>query len=237
MNNKVYNTDGTIAFIIHDKTLNDGSVQRYAYYPELNKTNEFPVQTDSKGREYFYLSRGLLRDTKTYKEKTYNDRIEDAVSDIMNGYGDAVVNGGIFASNTSNHVIVFLDRKYGEELRSKTIDGWKDAEYFWSVVYRNGLNELYINKDNCAEYDTKDFLHFDTEDEAQKFIDTLMEKLTSDYNEHKSFYFDTSISKEAQKYFEDKTSLEIMLLSDIHNNSISDQTVLNIKPVQLVETA
>lgn len=237
MNNKIYNTDGTIAFIVHDKTLNDGSVQRYAYYPELNKTNDFPVQTDSKGREYFYLSRGLLRDTKTYKEKTYNDRISDAISDIMNGYGDAVVNGGIFASNTSNHVIVFLDRKYGEELRSKTIDGWKDAKYFWSVVYRNGLNELYMNKDNCVEYNTEDFLHFGTEDEAQKFIDNLMERLTSDYNEHKNFYLDTTISKEAQKYFDTKTSLEIMLLSDIHSNSFTGQTTLNVKPVQLVETA
>ena len=36
---------------------------------------------------------------------------------------------------TFEHVVRFIDREYGEEIRQKTIEGWKDTKFSYGVKF------------------------------------------------------------------------------------------------------
>lgn len=75
-------------------------------------------------------------------------------------------------------VVYFLDRNYGEKMRRKSIEGWKDTEFGWSN--KNSLSgyrkltkegEVISNLDNPYRY-----VVFDTKEEALQYIESLVEK-------------------------------------------------------------
>lgn len=108
------------------------------------------------------------------------DRIKDAVDCIRDGYGDVISVGGLFRSISVNR---FIDREYGERLREKSIEGWKDTKFeyaikfSWLSSFSPGYN---VAKNGKSSYEKTNLLTFQSEDLAKEHISKLI-KLAEDY--------------------------------------------------------
>lgn len=80
---------------------------------------------------------------------TFTGRIKDAVETIRSGEGDAIVIKSIMGMKFID-VVYFLDRKIGDELRAKSIDGFKNAEFGYQIVVSNYLGCYQVNIQNEA---------------------------------------------------------------------------------------
>ena len=111
------------------------SIKRYAIFKD--RSRRIPIQVDDKGREYFEVDNwiqsnpeldefnyGNLKDRLKY---SFNRKPEDMITSIKRGYGDVISVRHILVSLES--VLYFLDREYGESLRKKTIEGWKQTKF------------------------------------------------------------------------------------------------------------
>ena len=105
----------------------------------------------------------------------FSGRPKDMIEAIRAGYGDV-----IFSDPFGTHrVRRYCDREYGEALRQKTIDGWKDAVFAWGFqmssigpVVKNELSDFYPKwKDNYT------IVCFKTEEDAQILHQKILEKV------------------------------------------------------------
>jgi hypothetical protein len=133
------------------------------------------INQDKNGYEYF----SIINTKEDNKLGLFSGRIKDAVECIREGEGDCLEVINLFGK--SEHVIRFLDRKYGENLRQQSIEGWKDTEFGYSLKfgYKNSFNGSYFIKndktilslwcDNPNEY-----IYFKTKDEAVKYKNDII---------------------------------------------------------------
>lgn len=146
-------------------------------YAVLENGTRYVVHTNKSGNEYICV------DNPNDKDGLFNGRIKDAVDVINAGGGDVVEIGKLFGS-TIIDVLYFLDRTVGNELRSKSIEGWKDAEFKWIVTCGSKKSQFgympitsefsYVMPYSNAEQP----MLFDTEDDAKIFItNVLIEKV------------------------------------------------------------
>ncbi len=70
-----------------------------------------------------------------HKFNLYSHRIKDAINQIQYGIGDALY------SNHHDSVVMFLDRRYGNAIKQKTIEGWKNTKFGYSIYgyYENKI--------------------------------------------------------------------------------------------------
>ena len=151
-------------------------VDKIAIYDEKgNQIDCCIIQKDKKGREYYCPSNphGELG--------LFIDRPKDAIECIRNGFADAFYESYLLGMKSLN-VVRYIDRVYGEEIRQKTIDGWKDAKFCYGVkfCFLNAItrgNLVTKNKELMGYGDTQDdVLTFETEKEASSFIDEVNTK-------------------------------------------------------------
>ena len=161
-------------------------VDKIAIYDENGKQVDCCViQTDDTGREYYYPSNPYD------KFGLFTDKPKDAIECIRNGFGDGLQQSKLFGF-TMEHVVRFIDREYGEEIRRKTIEGWKDAQFAYGVKFSylnsfSGGRLVMKNKTLMGwEDDTKDVLSFDNEEDATLFIKATNEKASKYYEEYNS---------------------------------------------------
>ena len=95
-----------------------------------------------------------------------------------------------FIGMTLENVVRYIDREYGEEIRQKTIEGWKDAKFSYGVKF-HFLNEFSSGRLVCKNKklmcygDTQDdVLTFQTETEASAFIDEVNNKAKEYYKKY-----------------------------------------------------
>lgn len=136
-----------------------------------------PVKMDEDGHEYV-----TVPNPKNPKHASlFTGRIKDAVEQIRNGIGDCIIsrNGIPFGSSHIISVVMFLDREYGEKIKKKFIDGWKDAKFAYSVCgyYRRSISgptkfteDGEIWNDWFPEVNKKPFVSFSSEEEAEELI-------------------------------------------------------------------
>lgn len=158
---------------------NDNGTIRYEIYS---------VKTDSEGNEYVYVPNPL----NAKYLFLFNGRIKDAVEQIRNGLGDCLtINDCAVAFLRFNDVIMYLDRKIGDEIKKKSIEGWKDAKFGYSIAgeFKNSLNGpvTFDSDGNPLPYMQwrKPCIFFETEEKAQKQIDIWTEqakKIGETYN-------------------------------------------------------
>ena len=104
-------------------------VDKIAIYDENEKQVDCCViQTDDTGREYYCPS------NPHDKFGLFTDKPKDAIECIRNGFGDGLQQSKLFGL-TMEHVVRFIDREYGEEIRRKTIEGWKDTKFAYGVKF------------------------------------------------------------------------------------------------------
>lgn len=116
------------------KCLNkSGKIAEYAIFADGSRRRS--IQVDEAYGQYFEVDNELNEETQmTLRRLSYIGRIKDAVDMIKNGNGDCIKSTNIFGSEIIK-VVYFVDRKVGDELRKKSLDGWKDTEFGYGIEY------------------------------------------------------------------------------------------------------
>lgn len=148
---------------------------------EWNKYNKRRIiEKDSKGREYFTLPNIRVKSFL----KSFTDRIGDAVDEVVNGDGDAIKYETFLGMNFTN-VVYFLNREYGEEMKQKSIEGWKDTKFAWVLKICNF--HQYVKKDGILTYERNDnaIEIFNTEEDALERLSKLTDEAYSCIEKYK----------------------------------------------------
>jgi len=143
------------------------------------------IQKDKDGREYYHPS------NPNDEMGLFLGRPKDAIECIRADFGDGFSQSHLFGMSLEN-VVRFIDRKHGESIRQKTLEGWKNAKFAYGVSfgYLNSFNgSRNVCKNKCLfGYGDKpeDVLTFDTEEAAQAFIDDINAKAEEYANEYEN---------------------------------------------------
>lgn len=174
------------------------------------------VHKDKEGHEYFYVPNFLRKDgDEIVRESFLHKRVGDMVTTIKNGWGDVIEVGHLIVR--TEHVIRFLDREYGEPLRKQSLDGWRGTKFAWAVYWRNSmfgdepLNAhgdlkpiLATKADVGADYFQTKF--YDSMEEAQAFIDSVISKVKPLIAGLYSIPDDEDHKQEIQEYYDKNIS-------------------------------
>lgn len=110
-------------------------------------------------------------------------------------------------------MVYFLDRKIGEELRQKSIEGWKDTSFGWAIEcgYKcsfYGYSLLKSNTETISLLDKeKNPITFNSKEEAKRYIEDLIERAR---------YYARRISTKLSNV-EDKEEREKIIYSEMDN--------------------
>lgn len=162
---------------------------RIARCLENNKINEYAIFADGSRKKmiqinkqygkYFEVDNELNTDCKSSLRFSYSGRIKDAVEMIRNGNGDCICS--MFMGRIDK-VLYFLDRQIGEELRQKSLEGWKNTKFGWAIKCGNknsfsGYSMLNKNTEQISVFDkVKTPISFESKEEAARYIEDLIER-------------------------------------------------------------
>ena len=162
------------------KCLNkSGEIAEYAIFADGSRRK--PIQTDETYGQYFEVDNELNKEAQTLRRQSYIGRIKDAVDMIKNGNGDCIKSTHIFGSEIIK-VVYFVDRKVGDELRQKTLDGWKDTEFGYGIEYGykgglGGYSLINTQLESISAFSkNKKPMVFDSKNNAEAYVLSIIEK-------------------------------------------------------------
>lgn len=160
------------------KCLDNGVVKEYAIFKDGSRRKR--ILTNNEYGKYFEVDNELNHDDPTLLSRSFNGRIKDAIDTIRNGNGDVVKSTKGFFGERMDSVVYFIDRKVGEEVRQRSIEGWKDTKFGWVITCgpkKSYLRPINAKGETLSMFDpVSDRATFDTRDEAVSFIEGLIEK-------------------------------------------------------------
>ena len=196
---------------------------------------DYNVHVDENGYEYFSVPNLYSKD----KFKLFTNKVKDAYQIIIDGNGDVME----MKSFGREGVRKYVDRQYGEKLRAKFLEGWKGTEFTYSIKYGhiNSMTDGYlIDKNNniiSVYEDNPNYIQFDTEEEAQKYIDEIIipnaKRILRGYDKAKKYHTE-------ERYLEkwcdfNKVSAKIFCeMDDMRKSDVTNKTYY-IKPVQVLK--
>lgn len=160
------------------KCLGNGGVKEYAIFADSSRKKL--IQTDEQYGKYFEVDNELNTDCNTCLKYSFSGRIKDAIDTIKNGNGDCIKQLNLFGKH--DRVLYFIDRKVGEELRAKSLEGWKDTKFGWAVECGNknsfsGYAPINLKGKRISMFDEdRTVKTFDTKDKAEEYVKCLLEK-------------------------------------------------------------
>lgn len=171
------------------KALTEGNqpeiVEKIAVYDDNgNQLDCSVIHLDKDGREYYYSS-------NPHNNLGLFGRIQDAIEYVRNDFGDVVAIGRLLGFSMY-HVVRYIDREYGESIRQQSLEYWKGTKFAFGVKFSfiNSFNDgRPVMKNNMLmifKDDYKDILKFDTEEEAQKYINDVKKKAEEYYEKYKA---------------------------------------------------
>lgn len=204
---------------------------------EKNMHTRLPVMADSEGREYVCVPNILSYDTIPL----YIGRIKDAVDTIKNGLGDCILREHHdIPFLCCDHVIMYLDREYGDRIKRKSIEGWKDAEFGYSIEagYHNsfsGCRRVDENGNYCVNFfeENKPYIFFSSKEEANEKVNQWKKEANDIYEKYESIADD-----DAKKDYLHSISLsDVMmgLLIGIENKKKKSDNSFDLVIVQAVK--
>ena len=152
------------------------------------------IETDDEGREYFSIPNWINNDPEMddfnycisikkymkYMKYCFAGKPKDMIESIRRGYGDVICCYQSFLR--IDHVLYFLDRDYGESLRKKTIEGWKDAKFAYGLycdsISAYGLycdDTISVNTSGQLEYGRQN-IYFDSVKDAIELATKIAEE-------------------------------------------------------------
>lgn len=172
---------------------------------------DYSVEKDENGMEYFSIPNVL---NPKYKEsifaRLFSGRVKDAVEVIKLGYADVLNTSSIFGSN-SVKPIRFVDREYGESLRAKSIDGWKDTEFAYVIRVNPmgfGSSSTVLSDGKFGNALSKNLMFFNSEVAAQEWLDN----------------YRNEVDMEVDIYLKSDEANKDKMLDDIFKNGFSIHT-------------
>lgn len=196
---------------------------------EWGKYKRRIIEKDSKGKEYFTIPNTRVKSVF----KFFTDRIGDAADEVINGDGDAIKYKTFLGMNFIN-VAYFIDREYGEEMKRKSIEGWKDTKFAW--VLKNCNFHRYVKKDGILTYERNDnaIEIFNTEEDALERLSKLTDEAYSCIEKYKGRKVDECFDEFVQdlnerynlKDNDNKTDLAVM---ELIREIVSDNKYLEPK--------
>lgn len=160
------------------KCLANGKVNEYAIFADGSRKKI--IQINEQYRKYFEVDNELNTNYKSCLRFSFSGRIKDAVDMIKSGNGDCIKSIQLFGRHDS--VLYFLDRTIGEELRKKSLDGWKDAKFGWAIECGNknsffGYSMLNKKMERITMFNEEyKPMTFDTEEAAKRYVESLIER-------------------------------------------------------------
>ena len=143
-------------------------------------------------------------------------RIHDAYKAIVQGHGDVIGSTQFFGplGFKTESVYRFVDREYGEAMRAKTLEGWKDSIFGYKVVFGN--NSSMSGPNTITEDDwlysafggdeQSPMRFFETEEDAQAYVNTKMAIAKPLAEEYALLTTDDDRKVFFEKHFPDKGS-------------------------------
>lgn len=160
------------------KCLVDGKVNEYAIFADGSRKKM--IQIDEQYGKYFEVDNELNTNRKSFLRFSFSGRIKDAVDTIKSGNGDCIKSIQLFGRHDS--VVYFLDRTIGEELRKKSLNGWKDTKFGWAIECGSknsysGYSMLNEKMEKISEFDKdRNPMTFNTEEAAKLYLEGLIER-------------------------------------------------------------
>ena len=151
------------------------------------------IETDDEGREYFSVPNWINNDPEMdefnycisikkymkYMKYCFAGKPKDMIESIRRGYGDVICCYQSFLR--IDHVLYFLDRDYGESLRKKTIESWKDAKFAYGLycdsisAYGLYCDSISVNTCGQLEYGRQN-IYFDSAKDAIELATKIAEE-------------------------------------------------------------
>lgn len=189
------------------KCLENGKVSNYAIFADGSRKKL--IQIDEQYGEYFYVD-NELNTTGKHKllRSSFTGRVKDAVETIRNGNGDCIQQTQLMFKFT--HVCYFLNREIGEQLRAKSIEGFKDTRFGWSIEVGNknsmsGYAPIKPDGSRLSMFDKdRKILTFDTEEDAEAYMQKLINQ-AKELAKEMSDAISSASTKENKKAAMDKT--------------------------------
>lgn len=105
----------------------------------------------------------------------FSGRLGDAVKAVQEGYADALFMDDTIIGDKLVRPVLFLDRTFGEAYRQKTLEGFKNVEFGYTIKFGNKQSMYgysFVNtKNERGVYDDEQPIFFKTEQEAQAYVD------------------------------------------------------------------
>ena len=149
-------------------------------FPEYGE--DYCTDKDENGELYFPVP-NLLNHPEKPANRVFIGRIKDAFDTIMNGDGDVIQTSNLFGMKMIS-VIKFVDREYGEEMRQKFLDGWKNVKFGWGIEagHSNSFSGFSAVCEDMTSYypylspaENSVPLYFETEKEAKEKMSEIIE--------------------------------------------------------------
>ena len=187
-------------------------IRKHAIFKDGSRKK--PILEDEDGREYFEVDNWIDSDPELIEfnyhsrmadkmQLTFSGRISDAVESIRRGYGDVICVKNLPFGIRTEKVLYFLDREYGENLRQKSLEGWKDTIFKYSLYYNGNLVDKTTLK--YAYVRNVSDIYFDSVKEVINLVNRIIDDTYA-----KCMYFigktylnmdeDYKINEELQKY-------------------------------------
>lgn len=187
-------------------------IRKHAIFKDGSRKK--PIHEDEEGREYFEVDNWIDSDPELIEfnyysrmadkmRLTFSGRISDAVESIRRGYGDVICVKNLPFGIRTEKVLYFLDREYGENLRQKSLEGWKDTIFKYSLYYNGNLVDKTTLK-YAYDCNVSD-IYFDSIKEVINLVNRIIDDTYA-----KCMYFigktylnmdeDYKINEELQKY-------------------------------------
>ena len=153
------------------------------YNEQGNLIKSYPIKIDKSGRKFYYV------DNPKEKIGRFTDKIKDAFEVIKADAGDCLMHISTFAIGHF-YVVRYIDREYGECVRKATLKNWKDTNFAYGVKFTlldnmSGGSYVHMN-DSLARigWGFTNVKIFETEIDAQQYIDRVIETAESWYKEY-----------------------------------------------------
>lgn len=190
--------------------------------------HEYKVFTskDYNDEKYIELDNQLNTEDEEPFNKTFTGRIKDAVETIRNGDGD-VISVNQFLGIKTIDVIHFLNREFGEEIKKKSLDGWKDAKFGWIITFGSksstmGAHPLTEKNEVHVIFDKIAPKVFDTMEDAKTHMTSLLDTAKT----YAKKYSDMAVDKNAGEIEKLKKDLFQELITNFGlSNIIGDITI------------
>ena len=160
------------------KCLDNNGINEYAIFEDGSRKKL--IQNDEQYGKYFEVDNELNDEYKSFMRFSFSGRIKDAVDMIRSGNGDCIKSYNLFGR--VDKVVYFIDRKIGEELRQKSLEGWKDTKFGWAIECGNknsfsGYSMLNKKTERISALDEdRTPISFTSKEEAARYVEDLIER-------------------------------------------------------------